>query len=349
MSSEWAEKQPFRPAKREFVRGPPAELEKAPQQRRFYRLNTGQPRESRECELCGLGAFAWHAFGPRDRLLHGKPESEWIKGIAYFGDNGQLKAWRALGPDGLHLLARTLDRGRFYRKTYRWLMPRLPGRLNAFLYSCLPKPSDSHATRMCVISLLRQLGKDAKPVEPAIARALSDDDQGVRLSALGCYEELPEVMSQKEKLARLPAFLRAMQDVDSGIRNNAAVALRWYSGQAPAVAPVLIKALHDPHVDARMQVAKALARVDLQAGLKAGIVPLVIEILKNPNDQVAYQAAELLGEMGAEPALAVPALTEASQDTNSLVASTAKRALARFPKQARERAPALRSAFDDGR
>ena len=84
-----------------------------------------------------------------------------------------------------------------------------------------------------------------------------------------------------------------------------------------------------------MQMAKALARVDLEAGIKAGIVPVVVEILKNPDDQVAYQAAELLGEMGAQPELAVPALTEAAQSTNTLVASTAKRAVMRFPARPR--------------
>jgi hypothetical protein len=292
-----------------------------------------------------LGAVTWQAFGPRERLLRGKPESEWIKSINYYGDDDQLRSWRALGPDGLHLLARALDRGRFYRKAYRWIMPRLPGPVNAFLYPRLPKPSDSHSKRMCVISLLSQLGKDAKPVEPAIARALSDDDPGVRLSALGCYEQLLSAMEEKEKLARLPEFLRAMQDADSGIRNNAAVALRWYSGHAPTVVPVLVKALHDPYIPVRMQVARALARVDLQAGLRAGIVPVVIEILSNPDDQVAYQAAGLLGEMGAEPALTVPALAEAVQGTNALVASTAARALGRFREQARPSIPALRKAL----
>ena len=171
--------------------------------------------------------------------------------------------------------------------------------------------------------------------EPAIARALRDDDEGVRLCALGCYEELPEVMNDKEKLARLPELLRAAQDRDENIRNNAAVALRWYAGHGAEVAPVLIKGLHDPYIHGRMQMAKALARVDLPAGLKAGIVPVVIEILKNPDDQVAYQAAELLGEMGAQPELAVPALTEAAQSTNTLVASTAKRGLMRFPTRPR--------------
>ena len=116
-------------------------------------------------------------------------------------------------------------------------MPRLPGPINSFLYPRLPKPADAHATRMCVISLLRQLGKDAKPVEPAIARALNDDDSGVRLSALGCYEELLNVMSEKEKVERLPAFLLALRDQDEGIRNNAAVALWHYPGHGPQVVP----------------------------------------------------------------------------------------------------------------
>jgi HEAT repeat protein len=285
--------------------------------------------------LALAGVLGWHSLVPRDRLLHGKREREWIKSIKYEWDPVQIQEWKALGPDGLHLLARTLDRGRLYRRTYRWMMPRLPGRVNALLYPLLPKPSDSHATRMCVIFLLSNLGKDAKPVEPAIARALRDDDEGVRLSALGCYEELPEVMSDNEKLARLPELLRAAQDRDENIRNNAAVALRWYAGHGAEVAPVLIKGLHDPYIHGRMQMAKALARVDLPAGLKAGLVPVVIEILKNPDDQVAYQAAELLGEMGAQPELAVPALAAAAQSTNTLVASTAKRALMRFPTQPR--------------
>lgn len=91
-------------------------------------------------------------------------------------------------------------------------MPRLPGPLNRLVYRWLPNPADAHSTRMCVVALLSQLGKDAKPVEPAIARALEDDDAGVRLGALACYEGLLEVMKEKEGVRRLPEFLRAMQD-----------------------------------------------------------------------------------------------------------------------------------------
>ena len=295
-----------------------------------------------------LGGLAWQILRPRDQLFQGKPESEWIKSITYFGDEAQLKRWRALGPDGLKLLARTLDRGRFYRKVYRWMMPRLPGTLNSRLNHQLPNPTDAHPSRMCVVSLLSQLGKDAKPVEPAIARALNDDDSGVRQSALGCYEELLSVLGEKEKLARLPAFLLALQDSDAGIRNNAAVALWHYSDHAPEVVPALVKALQDPVVAVRLLSAKALAHIDLQAATRAGVVPIAIQILKDPNDQVAYQAAALLGEMGTEPDLAVPALAESVQGTNALVASTAARSLGKFRNQARPSLPALRKALEHG-
>ena len=293
-----------------------------------------------------MGGLAWRVLRPHDRLLHGKSEREWINSIAYSGDDAQTKRWRALGPEGLRLLGRTLDRGRFYRKAYRWMMPRLPGVLNQYFYRWLPTPADAHKTRMCVIDLLARFDKDAKPVEPAIGRALDDDDPGVRMIALGCYETgLLEAIGEKNKNARLPAFLRAMQDSDWGIRNNAAVALRFYPGQARVVAPVLVKALQDPHIQVRMMAAKALAGVDLAAASRAGIVPVVINILKDPDDQVAYQAAELLGEMGKEPALAVPALIESLECTNSLVASTAARSLGRFRSQSDTIVPALSKAL----
>ena len=284
---------------------------------------------------------------PQSTLFHGKPASKWIKGITYFGDDAQVKQWRAFGPEGLHLLARALDKGRLYRKAYRWFMPRLPGPINSFLYPRLPKPADSHSIRMCVISLLSQLGTDAKPVEPAIARALNDDDNGVRLSALGCYKQLLSVMSEKEKVARLPAFLLALEDRDSGIRNNAAVALWHYSGHGPQVVPALVQRLQDPNIEVRLQAAKALAHIDVQAATRAGVVPIAVQILNEPNDQVAYQAAQLLGEMGKEPDLAVPALIASVHGTNGLVASWAARSLGNFPSQANIIVPVLLKALHD--
>src|SRR5260221_12772428 len=142
-----------------------------------------------------LALSLWRILSPKDYLFHGKPESEWISGIAYFGDDAQKKQWRDFGADGLHVLASALNEDRLYRKTYRRVMPRLPAFLASPLYRALPNPASSHRTRMAVAGLICQMGKAAKPIEPSIARALDDDDAGVRQIALGCYEELLPALS----------------------------------------------------------------------------------------------------------------------------------------------------------
>ncbi|HEX3799613.1 MAG TPA: HEAT repeat domain-containing protein [Verrucomicrobiae bacterium] len=288
------------------------------------------------CVLAIVVATAgWWALRSRDPMLQGKRGSDWIKGIAYNGDDAQTQQWRELGPDGLKLLARKLDQGRYYRKCYRWLMPRLPGQLNRTLSHQLPNPADAHPTRMCVISLLSRLGKDAKPVEPAISRALKDDDEGVREIAVGSYNSgLLDVIGPREKVARLPAFLRAVQDKNWGIRNNAVLALGSYTNDAPTVIPALVVALHDTEMRVQLVAAEALVHMNIQAAIKANVIPILIQILKFPNDQIAFQAAAVLGEMGKDASSAVPALTESLKSPFALVAQTAGIALKKIDPEA---------------
>src|SRR2546427_9169419 len=80
--------------------------------------------------------------------------------------------------------------------------------------------------------------------------------------------------------------------------------------------------------------------------VKAGVVPIVIGVLKDPDDQIAYRAAQLLGEMRKEPALAVPALIESLEHTNTLAADTAAESLVKFKGQADTIIPALQKATD---
>ena len=58
------------------------------------------------------------------------------------------------------------------------------------------------------------------------------------------------------------------------------------------IVPVLINALHDPHNDVRLVAAKSLNWVAPDAAVAAGVVPMLVEIPKDPNDQIAYRAAE---------------------------------------------------------
>jgi len=201
---------------------------------------------------------------------------------------------------------------------------------------------------MCILSLLSQMSADtncARFAEPSVARALKDGDDGVCGIALGWYESGGPLIGVETKRARLPDFLRLAQSDDQWLRNNAAVALAHYRDEAPTVAPVLAKALQETNPQVRITIASALAHVDPQVAVKSGVVPIVIEILRNPDDQIAYRAAELLGRLVAEPALSVPALIEGTQSTNDLVAIDSMGALVKFREPWEWIAPALTNAL----
>ncbi len=105
-----------------------------------------------------------------------------------------------------------------------------------------------------------------------------------------------------------------------------------------------MKALQDPVPQVRLLAAEALNRVDPDAAEKAGAIVVVIQILKDPDDQVAYRAADFLRNFQSQPELAVPALIESLQSTKTLVACTALWSLQQFNNHADTIIPALRKA-----
>ena len=292
--------------------------------------------------LAFVGAMVWLVWASRGALswgaepiFRGKPESYWVTNVSYWPSDSEIKQWQAFGPDGVRVLIRGLEHAnrpweRAYRKTYPRIAPRLPQALARFLPA--PKMDSTRATRMCLISLLSSLGTNASIAEPIMARTLRDEAASVRQLAIGFFthgedEKAPlNQLDAKEKRKLLPHFIRDMEDQRSGnwgLRNNAALALRYYPEERQVVAPVLVTALSDPVPTVRLVAAGALNHVDPEASRKARAVSVVIPILRDPDDQVAYRAAELLGHMKNEAELAVPALIQALENTNTLVACTA--------------------------
>ena len=105
--------------------------------------------------------------------------------------------------------------------------------------------------------------------------------------------------------------------------------------------PVLVKALKDPIPTVRIVAAEALNRVAPDAVIPRGVVPVLIGVLSDPDDQVAGRAAALLGTLGRQPSLAVPALLKSVQSRTGIAASDALRALGDFPDQAAIIVPVL--------
>jgi HEAT repeat protein len=220
---------------------------------------------------------------PNDPLFHGKPESVWIEHLVY-RDEEQVKQWRGFGPDGVLVLIRALEGAirpsdRAYRQAYRGMGRILPDGLRRSLPT--PKRDLTRSTRMTVVDLLSRLSKDAIIAMPIMVRSLSDEDHAVRQIALTYFTEgedehvLLNRLEAGAKAELLPVFIRAMQDDNLGIRNNASIALGYYPEQSQIVVPVLEKALQDPVPLVRKVAADALRRIDPAAAANAGVERII--------------------------------------------------------------------------
>jgi hypothetical protein len=310
----------------------------------------------------GLGVVAAAGFVwmftrvPEDREFRGKLESQWISEVGYFDDD-QAKQWRQFGPEGVAVLVRGLERAnhpgeRAYRKAYRRISGVLPG----WLVSRLPRPKmdATRGRRMNLISLIDRLGETALPAAPAMYKALDDEADSVRQIAIGFFtgdenEKSPlNRIPAADKRKILPLFLRAAQDRSNwGLRNNAMGALGYYPEERDVVAPVLIGALQDTQVNVRMRAAESLFKVAPDAMRDDKAFSVVSAVLKDPDDQVAWRAAALLGRMKIRPGESVTALIAGVDDPSTLVACESVQALGRFPEQKQWIVPALLRAMQN--
>jgi hypothetical protein len=317
--------------------------------------------------LAGIGIVASLRVGTGERIFRGKPESYWITNIVYNGPSEQIEQWRSFGAEGVQLLTGYLDKGRGWQVTYRRLYRRFAPAAPRVVVRLFPNPVDNRAARMCVLSLLSSMtSRDtntARLAEPAIARAMTDENPALRQIAVGSYEGqlLRTQIDPRLKRARVNQFLRLAEDDNHWVRGNAAVVLYYFPDDAARVAPVLVKILTEPHPHLQLTIARSLARVDREAAARAGVATIAAGQLKDPERRfqdptlprwdgwlIARQAAEVLGELRAEPAVSVPALIEGLGSTNREVAIASFRALINFKEQVEDTLPALRKAAERG-
>jgi hypothetical protein len=305
---------------------------------------------------------------PGQLTFRGRPESYWITNIVYNGPSDQTEQWLGYGAEGVQLLTRYLDREGGWQRTYRKAYWRYGATLPQFIVRQFPVPDDNRSHRMSVLQLLRSLSSldtnIAKLAEPTIAHAMADENSSLRQIAVGSYEDqrLRTQIDPKFKRARLNQFLRLAEDDNHWVRGNAAVVLYYFPDEAARIAPVLVRILAEPHPHLQLTVARSLARVDREVAAKAGVASIAASHLKDPERrffqdptlqrwdgwQIARQAAQVLGELHAEPAVSVPALVEGLGSTNREVAIASFRALIRFKEQAEYTLPALRKAAERG-
>jgi HEAT repeat protein len=192
-------------------------------------------------------------------------------------------------------------------------------------------------TQYWACQALREIGPGAKAAVPVLIRLLKEDVASVRRHAAQALGGIGPGIGEPG----LEALIAALQDPLDPVREDAAVALGKLGPMAKSAAPALEDALADGPLAARVPGAKSLWLITGQPDPAVGVL---IEELDDFN--WGYQAAQVLGEIGAPAQKAVPALVERveSDDAEEHVRRAAADAIKQIdpkslPAKARKREP----------
>lgn len=276
------------------------------------------------CVLLGVGTTTVAIKAISDHnALKGRTESEWIKGIAYFGDDNQLNQWRSLGSRGVRMLMRALN-----------------------------SPTNDHSTRMCVASVLQQLAnRNELEYFPQVLESLkTEKDDGVRAIEIECFNLPFDKMPKRDRLVLFPELIRGLDSRDTSVRNNSIVILQHYKDRTDEVIPLIQEKLQDPIPAVRVMAVTALMKIDPENSAKSDLVVVAAQCVTDPPGNAPgadNNAVILLGELHRKPEVAVPVLIQALQNENSYVRANSAAALGKFGIEARPAIDALTKALQD--
>ena len=177
------------------------------------------------------------------------------------------------------------------------------------LVRLIKNPNVSDPLRLSAVDLLAKSGPAAEGAVPTLVDLLADSRFDLRSKAATALGRIGQVA--------LPALDRSLKDPNPSVRAGAVqVLLQMPLGQG-SVIPQLITALKDTDRSVRYMAAEGLGKLGSTA---ESAIPDLVLALKDPEESVRSSASTALGRMGT---LAVPALTQASQDPDPTLRSRA--------------------------
>ena len=160
--------------------------------------------------------------------------------------------------------------------------------------------------RRTAVDALIDLAPDTEVIQPALRRALRDQDSQVAADAARALGALGKMASPS-----VPALVKALSHEEPHVRIYAAEALASVGPMASPATKDLAKAVGDPIPGVRWAACEALASIG-PAALSA--VPQLIEALKDEFLYVRICAARALGSIGPKAQTAREALRAAAND-----------------------------------
>jgi HEAT repeat protein len=180
-----------------------------------------------------------------------------------------------------------------------------------------------------VVSALGRIGAEPGLVIPPLLRILVGPDAPLRESAGAALSRIgKEATPASPGCTWVHELVASLTASDVRVRRGAALALGALGVPVREAVGPLSKALADPDQGVRMEVARALWRLDpLRAD---ALVPVLTAALADPDLQVPRSAAATLEEMGPAAVAAVPALRQALEAKDVLLHEAVARALGRI-------------------
>lgn len=176
--------------------------------------------------------------------------------------------------------------------------------------------SDDVIKKHNALTALEALGRDAKEAVPQLIPLLKDQNYDLRT---GAARVLAKIGS--DAVSAVPALIETLESppLCRG-PGSPAYALGEIGPSAKAAVPALENALKNELV--LPDAAAALGKIDPQA--KADAVSRYIKELKDRDVEFRVRAARILGELGPEAKIALPALREAEKDESFQVQQMAR-------------------------
>ena len=178
--------------------------------------------------------------------------------------------------------------------------------------------------------LARHLGEGASPAIPALIAAYQDDqDPEVRTDILFALEEMGPQAKDAIDMA-----IAACNSENEGMRYASFYLLGRIGPDAMGGKDALKAHLDDEDDYYATTAAWALARIDEDdPEVVSKGIPLFIKALQSPEPFVRHEAADSLAELGPLAKSAIPALEQATKDTEPSVADAAKEAIKKISGQ----------------
>lgn len=137
--------------------------------------------------------------------------------------------------------------------------------------------------RLRAVTLLESLGADAIP---SLIEALRDDDRAVGQRAGRALREIGP--------PSLPALDRMLDDSHDVAPHLAAHAMVWMGA---AAAPTIVKVLQEYRPDAWNRLYESSNISNLPMATKAAVVPRLVELLNNEDNEIRARAMQYMGYM----------------------------------------------------